>query len=122
MFDSGLPKILLASYAIESPPQEGGQVLLSDIFSSIVDDKTFDASVFSSTGKNKNFEKVYWQPGYGRVSKIQFPLGLLRKSHNYHIVHTAHIPTPRNVKIIKDLTFIGRRKRDEICTDHNRLA
>ena len=96
-------KLLLATRAMESPPYEGGFVLLSDIAGSVPIQTIFELSMFSVRKKSStiNAERVFSKTGWGNLSKLQFPIGLWRTAHKYRIVHTAHIPSKNNVQIIK---------------------
>lgn len=100
--------ILLASRALESPPREGGFVLLKDIGLQLSE---FDVHMLSqkdiAVGSIKP-EKVYSRTGWDSVVKLQFFLGLLMKAHKYRVVHTAHIPTPQNVRLIKLAIWLAR--------------
>lgn len=98
-------KILYASRALESPPREGGFVVLSDIAKRLnVPDLGYDPYMFSVKNisiSGLGTEKVFTQTGWNARVKIEFFYGLFRKAHLYDIVHTAHIPTKQNSRLIK---------------------
>ncbi len=106
-------KTLFATRAIESPPREGGFVLLSDIAGSIVEDAAIEPFFFSATKQSKSkigIEKVFSKPGWSKKTRLEFILGLRKSAHKYSVVHTAHIPTRQNVRLIKLATRQARRK------------
>ena len=99
--------ILFASRSIESPATEGGFVLLKDIASEICNDPAFDVAMLSSSRESVNNirpEKVFSKNGWSKQSQMQFPYGVWKKSRQYNIVHTAHIPTLKNAYILKRTT------------------
>lgn len=105
-------KILFATRAIESPPREGGFVLLSDLAREFSGDAFIAPSVFSASKKRIpeiGTEKVFSKQGWGRGRREEFLIGLRRKSNNYDIVHTAHIPTRQNSILIKSAIRKARR-------------
>jgi hypothetical protein len=104
--------LLMASRALESPPQEGGFVLLRDIATKIAQEGKIKPTMLAMSNKSFNDihpEKVFSKPGWSKRIKIQFFLGILTKSHKYKIVHMAHIPTAQNVKLIKAAIFIAQK-------------
>ena len=64
-------RILLASRAVESPPQEGGFVLLRDIAETLVDDEQLSPVMLASSNKSYGSiqtEKVFSATGWnGRL-------------------------------------------------------
>lgn len=104
--------VLFASRAVESPPQEGGFVLLIDLAKKFTDGSRIAPATFSCTDSVTDVatEKVFTRPGWSPLVRIEFLLGLLRKAHKYDIVHTAHIPTPQNSRLIRMATRRARRK------------
>lgn len=107
-------KILFASRALESPPQEGGFVLLRDIATRLALDpeSSLAPSMFSkskSPYEGISPDKVFTVTGWNRRSKLEFFVGLLRRAHLYDIVHAAHIPTTKNARLMS--RAIRRAKR-----------
>ncbi|MEX1052005.1 MAG: glycosyltransferase family 4 protein [Patescibacteria group bacterium] len=96
------PKILLATRAIESPPHEGGLVLLKDLGTELVR-QGMDVTMFSSTtqpaGSIKKL-KIFTENGWGRLARYQFLWGLFRRVADFDIVHLAHVPTAVSARLI----------------------
>ena len=106
-------RLLFASRAYESPPQEGGFVLLSDIARAIRIDNC-DVAAFSTKQEqldNLHLEKAFSKPGWSKLSRFEFALGLRRYAHHYDVVHTAHIPTKQNVRLLRLAIRRARRGR-----------
>jgi hypothetical protein len=105
------PSILFATRAIESPPREGGFVLLTDISKDIQRSGNLTPSFFSCSDDLQavETEKVFSRPGWGFLIKMQFMYGLYTRSHKYDIVHTAHIPTSFNTALLRFVTRKARR-------------
>lgn len=105
--------VLFASRAIESPPYEGGFVLLSYMAEQAAKSHDIEPHFFARESGVTNgvhhvpvFKDVGWDKKRGR----EFLLGLSRHAHKFDIVHTAHIPTMQNVRLIKLATRRARRK------------
>ena len=97
-------RILLASRAVESPPQEGGFVLLRDIAETLVDDEQLSPVMLASSNKSYGSiqtEKVFSATGWNGRLRLEFFIGLFRVAPSYPIVHMAHIPTRSNVRLMK---------------------
>lgn len=104
-------EILLATRAIESPPYEGGYVLLRDIADELSSDGRFSPFMFSATKAPQpgiGTDKVFRKPGWSFLRRYEFMRGLSKKSGSYDIVHTAHIPTAKNVPLILKATTKAR--------------
>ncbi len=107
-----LIKVLLASRALESPPREGGFVLLSDLGRELAGQKAIKFYGFSATRQSQSGiapVKVFNRPGWSLSLRLQFLLGLFKKASRFDIVHMAHIPTRLNVMLIKAATWRARR-------------
>ncbi len=105
-------RILFASRAVESPPQEGGFVLLRDIASTFENNDAIQPVMLSCTKipyTNIAVEKVFSKTGWDRLARFQFLIGLARKAHKYPVVHTAHIPTKSNVRMLQYATKRAQR-------------
>lgn len=99
------PLILLATRAIESPPQEGGLVMLKDLATEL-SDKGHNITMFSSStqpGGSIKKLKVFAQNGWGRWARYQFLWGLYKKAGDFGVVHLAHVPTPISAKAIRKI-------------------
>jgi glycosyltransferase involved in cell wall biosynthesis len=104
--------VLFASRAIESPPQEGGFVVLTDLARALTQDTRIAPSVFAATNhkiENIGTERVFSKPGWDPRVRAEFAHGLFRKAHKFDIVHTAHIPTRQNVLLMRAVTKRARR-------------
>ena len=103
--------ILYATRAIESPPREGGFVLLSDLAQKTKDEKDIEAFFFSSGSQvdSINTEQVFSKPGWNAKLRMEFLYGLFKTAHKYELVHTAHIPTKINTFLIKIATRRARK-------------
>jgi glycosyltransferase involved in cell wall biosynthesis len=104
--------VLFASRAIESPPQEGGFVILTDLAKALADDDNIAPSVFSATNhkiENIGTERVFSKSGWNSRVRAEFAHGLFRKAHKFDVVHTAHIPTKQNVLLMRAATKRARR-------------
>ncbi len=109
---SGKIRLLLASRAFESPPREGGFVLLSDLANVLTDDSAINPAVFTATKypiPGIGTEKVFSGLGWNLRLRYEFILGVYRKANKYNVVHTAHIPTSQNVKLLKAATKKAKR-------------
>ncbi len=98
------PRVLFASRAIESPPYEGGFVLLKNLAEQTAKSRDIEPYFFaSSAGKTNGITHVpvFKATGWGGKRGREFLLGLSRHSRKFDIVHTAHIPTKQNVRLIK---------------------
>lgn len=105
-------KALLATRAIESPPQEGGYVLLSDLAKDLANDSRITTAMFSATKNKLTYtasERVFTKPGWDSRIRLEFMLGLFKKAHKYDLVHTAHIPTSLNSVLMRLATSRARR-------------
>lgn len=94
------PRVLFASRAIESPPYEGGFVLLS----SLVDVNNIEPSFFSVSKDSRagiHYVPVFKDTGWDKKRGREFLVGLAKNAHKFDVVHTAHIPTKQNVRLIK---------------------
>ncbi len=99
-------KILLASRALESPPREGGFVILKDIANTL-DSARFIPYMLSM--KNKTIgqirpDRVFSAVGWDKIVKIQYLIAIMIRSSRYDVVHTAHIPTLFNSRIMRRIT------------------
>lgn len=106
-------RVLLATRAVESPPREGGYVMLMDIAQRLIKDTKLFPAVFSSSIKpisGIKTEKIFSKPGWDTITRQQYMIGLLRKAHKYDVVHTAHIPTNKNVRLIKSAIRYAKHK------------
>lgn len=104
-------KVLFATRALESPPAEGGFLLLLDIAKSFVGDESIEPTVFSAlqnSNEGLNTKKVFTKTGWSAKAKYQFLVSLLLESRHYDVVHTAHVPTKKNVLWLK---YISKRAR-----------
>lgn len=105
-------KVLLASRAMESPPREGGFVVLSDLAEEFANNDLVEPAMFSaSSNKDYNIrtERVFSSSGWNRLNRLEFPLGIRLKAHKYNVVHTAHIPTKQNAQIMRQVINKARK-------------
>lgn len=105
--------VLFASRAIESPPYEGGFVLLSYMAEQAARSHDIEPYFFAVKGGETNGIRhvpVFKDTGWDKKRGREFLLGLSRHAHKFDIVHTAHIPTKQNVRLIKLATGRARRK------------
>ncbi|HEX5447770.1 MAG TPA: glycosyltransferase [Candidatus Saccharimonadales bacterium] len=104
-------KVLFATRAMESPPREGGFVLLSETATRLSGDKQVSPYMFSASTSAKNGVipvKVFSKTGWSPRIKAEFMLGIFNSAQRFDIVHTAHIPTRQNVFMLKTLTRRAR--------------
>lgn len=106
-------QILLASRAVESPPQEGGFVLLRDIAETLAADD--DISPVMLSMKKEVYgsiatEKVFSNTGWTRRLRLEFFIGLLRTGSKYPIVHMAHIPTVSNTRLVRRVAARAKKR------------
>lgn len=99
-------KILFASRAMESPPQEGGFVLLKDMALNFSNKSVVPHMLSMSSRKIGNIHpvRVFTALGWDKVVKTQYLMAILLYSARFDIVHTAHIPTMFNTRIMHKIT------------------
>ena len=97
--------VLFASRAIESPGVEGGFQLLSDLAFWYADTENIHPHVFSSEQSDAlpTRHTVYRRPGWNRWRRLEFMRALARCAGDFPVVHTAHVPTPSNIRILSRL-------------------
>lgn len=104
-------RLLLATRAIESAPREGGFVLLRDLATELVSRGGVRVAVFAvSPSASGPFErlKAFRAPGWSGMRSFEFLLALLRHQSRYDLVHTAHVPTAINVRLLGLAAARGR--------------
>lgn len=106
-------RILYASRAYESPPNEGGFILLRDLAESIGKLKNMQCSFFSLHGDFDSTPrkiKLYKKCGWSRENSLRFLMGLTANQHHFDIIHVAHMPTLTNSVIMRRISDTGRKK------------
>lgn len=111
--------VLFATRAFQSPPTEGGYLVLKDLAVASHNDKDIQASFFSlkdAAAPNLNniqFIPTFSRRGWGKYQATQFVYKLGVQAKNYDIVHTSHVPTKTNSLIFnriksknKDTRFV----------------
>lgn len=104
--------VLFATRAIESPPHEGGFVLLKDIATSFANSTIIEPYFFSATITDSNLQtkKIFSDIGWNTKQRNEFLRGIFKTAHLFDVVQTAHIPTKQNVLLIKLATKRARRQ------------
>lgn len=105
-------KVLFASRAMESPPREGGFVLLKDVALNLNNKNTVPYMLSMGSRKIDNIRpvRVFTALGWDKVVKTQYLLAILLNSARFDIVHTAHIPTMFNTRIMHKITKFAHIK------------
>lgn len=106
-------KILYATRAFESMPNEGGFITLRDLSTAIGQSGSVDAGFFSVRNNSGSVPRrigIYQSTGWSQVNAIRFLYGLYRYQMDFDLVHLAHMPTPNNSRVMNWITGKGRRK------------
>jgi len=103
---TGQMRILFASRAHESAHTEGGYLLLRDLAARAAEDPAVDATVFSTSREpgaagGVNLLPAFGQAGWGLWAALQFARALRGSAADFDIVHTAHVPTSLNARVLR---------------------
>lgn len=107
-------RLLFASRAYESSNTEGGFVHLKDIAARAAADEVF-APAFLSRARDEHVAGIAMAGGFSRIgwgtrASWQFVTGLAAMNTKVDLVHTAHVPTPLNSRILTRVSGAGRKK------------
>lgn len=105
-------RVLYASRAFESAPNEGGFVVLRDLATGVIR-HDIDAGVFSVTNApHNNPEKIkaFARTCWSRSNAVRFAWNLIKHQRNYNIVHMAHMPTLANAGMMRFIAGRGRAR------------
>lgn len=99
-------RVLFASRAHESAHTEGGYLLLKDLAARAAEDPAVEATVFSTSKKRDASGGVKLLPafargGWGLWPAVQFVRSLRRWAGAFDVVHTAHVPTATNSRVLR---------------------
>ena len=104
--------VLLASRAIESPGVEGGFQLLADLAKWF--DKSDQVSPVTFCAARRSGDagalRAFRRPGWNRARQVEFALALARYAGRFPIVHTAHVPTRDNSRVMRGLATRPRAR------------
>lgn len=107
-------RLLFASRAYESPDTEGGFVHLKDIAARAGADEVFEPA-FLSRVRDGHVAGIAMAGGFSRTgwgvrASWEFVTGLTAMNAKVDLVHTAHVPTVLNSRILAYVSGVGRKQ------------
>lgn len=107
-------KLLFASRAYQSPHTEGGFVHLKDIAFRAAADEAFSPAFLSLAGRSDTTDIEmaggFSRLGWGKRAAWEFTRALRSRQASAALVHTAHVPTGVNSRLLALISNAGRRE------------
>lgn len=103
-------RVLFASRPVESTEAEGGLQLQRDLAPALASEDM--ATSILGTGRRWSSVPaipVYSEARWDRKRRVEFVRGLLHHQVSFDVVHTAHLPTPVNARLLRAVSKRGRR-------------